>query len=343
MRRQHALRGLRRQRRAAGGKAVAAQYGQDVATFASPICAIRKIAKFRPRITQTTLYAMLEIVNPFLAEYGVIRVLEHEDCDRTQVVKQILSGTYDKPYLIEEGDSRSLYFTRELTQSGMRLSDPAALEFTYSQKMMSFLLFVHQPQHILMLGLGGGSLVKYCHRYLPTTRITALEIDPNILAFREQFMVPPDDARLRVVLGDAAQYLRHCRENPDVVMIDAFDRDGFSPSVCSRAFYLDVHDALAPGGVMVANMVGPKDERAAHLNIVADVFGGNIIMLSVADEGNYLVFAFRDASFEPRWRWIEGQAKAMHSRYGLAFPEFAAMLKRSRKDGYLQGILQLAQ
>ena len=302
----------------------------------------RNTARMTLSVTQTSCPAMLEIANPFLAEYGVIRVLEHEDFDRALVVKQILSGTYDKPYLIEEGDSRSLYFTRELTQSGMRLSDPTALEFSYTQKMMSFLLFVHQPQHILMLGLGGGSLVKYCHRYLPATRITALEIDPNILAFREQFMVPPDDARLRVVLGDAAQYLRHCRENPDVVLIDAFDRDGFSPSVCSRAFYLDVRDALAPGGVMAANMVGPKDERAAHLDLVADVFGGNIIILPVADDGNYLVFAFRDASFEPRWRWIEGQAKAMHARYGLDFPEFAAKLKRSRKDGYLHGSVQLA-
>lgn len=286
---------------------------------------------------------MLEIGNPFLAEYGVIRLLEHEDCDRTEVVRRILSGTYDKPYVIEEGDSRSLYFTRELTQSGMRLSDPTALEFSYTQRMMSFLLFVHQPQHILMLGLGGGSLVKYCHRYLTTTRITALEIDPNILAFREQFMVPPDDARLRVVLGDAAQYLRHNREHADVVMIDAFDRNGFSSSVCSRAFYLDVRDTLVKGGVMVANMVGPKDERAAHLDLVADVFGGNIIMLPVVDDGNYLVFAFREASFEPRWRWIEGQTKAMHARYGLDFPEFSAKLKRYRKDGYLQGSLLLAE
>ena len=286
---------------------------------------------------------MLEICNPFPAEYGVIRLLEPGDCDRASIVKAILAGTYAKPYVIEEGDSRSLYFTRALTQSGMRLSDPTALEFAYTQKMMSFLLFVHQPKHILMLGLGGGSLVKYCHRNLLATRITAVEIDPDILAFRDQFMLPPDDARLQVLLGDAADYLRRVHQGADVIVIDAFDRDGFSSSICTREFYLDVRDTLMPKGVMVANMVGPMDERAAHLEMVAEVFGGNIIMLPVADDGNYLVFAFRDGAFEPRWRWIEEQARAMKARYGLNFPSFASKLKRSRKDGYVRGTLLLAQ
>jgi spermidine synthase len=237
--------------------------------------------------------------------------------------------------MIEEGDSRSLYFTRELTQSGMRLSDPTALEFEYTRQIMSFLLFVHQPRHVLLLGLGGGSLVKYCHRHLPSTRITALEIDPHVIAFREQFLLPPDDARLKVVLADAAVYLRRCSEAPDVIVMDAFDRDGFSDSVSTDTFYADVRDALAPHGVLVANLVGPKPERTAHLETIADAFDGNIIALPIEDDGNYLVFAFRDKGFEPRWRWIEGQAGAMQKRYGLDFPKFATALKRSRKDGFL--------
>jgi spermidine synthase len=282
---------------------------------------------------------MIELQNPFADESGVIRLLEPDERDRTQLVARVLSGTYDKPFVIEDGDLRALYFSRDLTQSGMRLSAPDTLEFAYTRKMMSFLLFVHQPQHILMLGLGGGSLAKYCHRCLPSSRITAVEIDPHIIAFREQFLLPPDDARLRVVLGDAADYVRHCEDTADVVMIDAFDRQGFSASVCSPAFYRDVRDVLSPKGVMVANMVGLKPERARHLDRIADIFDGNIISLPIKDDGNYLVFAFRDALFEPRWRWIEGQVKTMQKRFGLDFPGFATELKRSRKDGYFQNTL----
>lgn len=310
---------------------------------AFPVYVVTMPAKMTLNAMQIVCSVMLELRNPFRGERGIIRLLEPQDCNHRQLIEQVLSGTYDKPFVIEEDDSRALYFSRELTQSGMRLNDPNALEFAYTQKMMSVLLFVHQPQHVLMLGLGGGSLAKFCYHHLSTTRITVLEIDPNIVAFRDQFMMPPDDARLSVLLGDAALYLRKCQENPDVVMIDAFDRNGFSASVCTRAFYSDVRDVLVPHGVMVANMVGPKGERAAHLEMINDVFGGNIIMLPIENDGNYLVFAFRDAAFEPRWRWIENQAKAMQVRYGLDFPKFAAMLKRSRKDGYLQGSLHLTE
>lgn len=282
---------------------------------------------------------LLELRNPFADERGVIRLLEPPDSDRLQLVERILAGTYDKPYVIEEGDSVSLYFTRDLTQSGMRLSDPDALEFSYTRRMMSFLLFVHQPRRILMLGLGGGSLAKYCHRHLPDTRITVVEIDPDVLAFRQQFRVPADDARLRVLLGDAAAYMGNCADTPDVVVMDAFDRDGFSASISSRAFYRSVRNALAPEGLMVANLVGTKPVRGMHLDMIADVFAGNVIVMPIEEDGNYLVFAFRNAGFEPRWRWIEAQARAMQKHYGLDFPKYAVQLKRSRKDGFLQNVL----
>ncbi len=282
---------------------------------------------------------MIELPNPFADEGGVIRLLEPDDCNRESIIAQVLADTYNKPFVIEEGDSRALYFSRDFTQSGMRLSDATALEFAYTRKMMSFLLFVHAPRHILMLGLGGGSLAKFCYRHLPMARITAVEIDANVLAFRDQFLLPRDDARLNVLEGDAAKYLCDCTDAHDVVMIDAFDRDGFAAAVSSRGFYLDVRAALAANGAMVANMVGPKAERAAHLDMIADVFNGNIVVLPIKSDGNYLVFAFRDSAFEPRWRWIESQAGAMQKRFGLDFPKFAAMLKRSRKDGYLQSTL----
>jgi spermidine synthase len=282
---------------------------------------------------------VIELPNPFADEGGVIRLLEPDDCNREAIIAQVLADTYTKPFVIEEGDSRSLYFSRDFTQSGMRISDTTALQFAYTRKMMSFLLFVHEPHDILMLGLGGGSLAKFCYRHLPKTRITAVEIDANVLAFRDQFLLPQDDARFTVIEGDAGQYLRDCTRRHDVVLIDAFDRNGFAAAVSSREFYLNVRDTLAVNGVMVANMVGAKADRVAHLDLIADVFNDNIVVLPIKNDGNYLVFAFRDASFEPRWRWIENQTKAMQKHFGLDFPKFATTLKRSRKDGYLQATL----
>jgi spermidine synthase len=58
--------------------------------------------------------------------------------------------------------------------------------------MMLVLLFNPAPRSILMIGLGGGSLPKYCHRHLPQCDITVVEINPAVISLREAFQVPPE-------------------------------------------------------------------------------------------------------------------------------------------------------
>lgn len=279
---------------------------------------------------------MLELPNPFANEGGVIRLLERPGGDTEALVDSVLAKRYPRPFVIEDDGARCLYFTRDFIQSEMRLDDPFELAFAYTRKMMAFLLFLPEPRAILMLGLGGGSLAKWCHRHLPKARVTAVEIDPDVIAFRDQFLVPPDGERFRVVRGDAAEYVAQCEERADVVIIDAFDRDGVAPALCTREFYRDVRAMLSRSGVVAANLVGPKAERVAHLEMLRTVFEGNVILLPIADDGNYVAFAFRDPAFEPRWRWMAGEARALKARYGLDFPRLAARLERSRKLGFLR-------
>ena len=147
---------------------------------------------------------MLELPNPFPNEGGVIRLLEPRGGDREALIDRVLARRYDKPFVIEDDGARCLYFTRAFIQSEMRLADPYALEFAYTRKMMGFLLFLPEPRSILMLGLGGGSLARYCRRHLPAARLTAVEIDADVIAFREQFLLPAEGERFRVVRADAA-------------------------------------------------------------------------------------------------------------------------------------------
>ena len=87
----------------------------------------------------------------------------------------------------------------------MQTQDPHALDLQYTRTMTGFLSFKPKPRHIGMIGLGGGSLAKFCHRYLPSARIEIVEINPHVLALRDEFWIPPDDARLTIRLGLTAQ------------------------------------------------------------------------------------------------------------------------------------------
>lgn len=280
-------------------------------------------------------WSMIELPSPFSCERGVIRLLEDRQWAPERLIRKVLLDTYDRPYIFDNGITRSLYLSSRYVQSTMRTRDPIALELAYTRKMMSFLLFQEQTRNILMLGLGGGSLAKYCYSHLPLCRISVVEIDPYVIGFREQFFIPADSERFRVIHADAAEYIGRCDDRPDVIMMDAFDRDGFSASIESRAFYRKAHAVLAPDGLLIANLAGSSSERLTHLNAIQEAFEDQLLILQVGYEGNHVVVAFRNAMFEPRWRWIENQAKELQTSYRIDFPRIAKKLERSRKLDYL--------
>jgi spermidine synthase len=174
-------------------------------------------------------------------------------------------------------------------------------------------------------------LAKYCHRYLPQARIAVVESNRDVLAFRNHFAVPRDDGRFRVIEGEAGAFVAACRDQYDVILMDAFDRHGLAPALCRHEFYAEARTRLLPDGILVANIAGLRDERSGHIDTMRIVFGDNMLVIPVEEDDNDVVFAFRDPTFEPRWRWIESQVEAMRRRYGLEFPMFARKLKRSRQ------------
>ena len=198
-----------------------------------------------------------------------------------------------RPYVHETLDSKSLHFSMDEIQSTMSLLSPDALALAYTRTMMGFLLFKPRPATLAMIGLGGGSLAKFCHRHLPATRIKVLEINPHVLALRRDFQVPEDDARFKVLLGDGADFVRFAPYQLDVLLVDGFDYHGQPPSLCSQRFYDDCRDALQPGGWLVVNLHTGHADFALHLARIERSFDGELLTVSDEDCSNTIVFACR--------------------------------------------------
>jgi spermidine synthase len=200
-----------------------------------------------------------------------------------------------KPLVRTEGDRRTLEFTPGDIQSAMRLSRPGALVLAYTRAMMCFALFVPRPRHILMVGLGGGSMARFCHRHFPDSRITVLELRADVIALREQFLVPPDDARFRVIHADAAEWMaraaRAGQAIADVIVADGFDAAGLPPALSSRPFYEDCRRLLLPHGVLAANVFSYDPRRAAVLDALDRAFDGHTCRLDKVAGNNRIVFA----------------------------------------------------
>jgi spermidine synthase len=197
------------------------------------------------------------------------------------------------PLVINDGTRRTLEFTRGDVQSEMLLARPDALVLDYTRAMMCFALFAPQPRHIVMVGLGGGSLAKFCYRHFPHTRITVLEIRADVIALRDLFCLPPDDARLRVLHCDAADYLARAPGDADVLLVDGFDRRGLPPALSSSAFYAGCRRALRPGGVLVANIFTYDPDYVTALQRLNDVFDARVVWFRRIAGNNRILFAVR--------------------------------------------------
>ena len=205
--------------------------------------------------------------------------------------------TQPPPIVSTRGDRRTLEFTPGDIQSEMRLSQPSALVLPYARAMMCFALLAPRPRHILMVGLGGGSLAKFCHRHFPDTRITVLEVRADVIALRGQFQVPPDDARLRVLHCDAADWLAGSGDggdgDVDVLLVDGFDTDGLPQALSSAGFYAHCRRALRPGGVLVANIFTYDPGYVTAVQRLQAAFDGHACWLSGIAGNNQILLAQR--------------------------------------------------
>ncbi|MBS4095308.1 MAG: fused MFS/spermidine synthase [Sulfuricella sp.] len=233
----------------------------------------------------------IDIPSPFAFRPGVIRALAPVGATRDEILSELLDGDGDKPFVLDTGTHRALHFDLIYMQSAMRMSDPNALELPYTRYMMAFLMFNRAPRHIAMLGLGGGSLAKYCYRHLPDAAITAVEANPQVIAFREQFLLPGDDSRFRVICADGLDYVK-AAEHIDVLLIDAYNDVGLPPTLFAAAFFEQVRRSLAPDGIAVMNLAGSRRERGECLKMLKQVFAEQVIAIPVQDDGNHVAFAF---------------------------------------------------
>ena len=198
-----------------------------------------------------------------------------------------------KPFVHETPRSKALHFSLSEIQSRMQLHEPDALDLEYTRTMMGFLLLQPAPRRLSMIGLGGGSLAKFCHRHLPRTQIRVLEINPHVIALREAFQVPPDDGRFAVVCGDGAKLVREAAQACDVLLVDGYDSDGLPARLCSQRFYYDCHAALQPGGVMVANLHVAHKRFDICVDRIRRRFDDSALVVDCGDLSNSIVFAFK--------------------------------------------------
>lgn len=186
-----------------------------------------------------------------------------------------LETRFSRVRIRDEGTIRTLYFVaedgEEIVESRMDLERPEVLVVPYTRTLFASYLFVPEPQRVLVVGYGAGSMVRFLEHHDPEVVVEAIDIDPEIVAIAEEYFGMRPQANVRV--ADGYEVLRTAEVQWDVVFLDAFlgpseetDSTGVPLRLKEIPFYEAVKAHLADGGVVCFNI-------NSHARIDEDVAG----------------------------------------------------------------------
>ena len=182
-----------------------------------------------------------------------------------------------------DGDVRAMTFVRdngqEVVQSRVSLTAPHTLLSPYARGMFASYLYQPEPSRVLIVGLGGGAMVRFLTHHEPQVRIDAVEIDPAVVRLADEYFGVRSGGNVRVHTGDAVEFVESTEDRYDLILMDAFlrpssdtDTTGVPTRLKTLAFLDRLKRTLAPGGVVAFN-VNEHASMADDIAAVAAAFG----------------------------------------------------------------------
>ncbi len=239
--------------------------------------------------------------------------------------------------LSESDGVRYLHLGTEWVQGSMRIRAPFDIDLEYVQRMMAWLLFVPPEsvvgRHAMQLGLGAGSITKFCYKKLRMT-CTAIEINPRVADVCQAWMrLPPEDERLRVVIADAGREIRdpQWQGTVDALAVDLYDDEAAAPVLDSADFYADCRRLLTDDGCMTVNLFGRTASFDRSVERIVQVFGAQAVWIfKPTREGNAVVLAQRTPQ-RPKRAVLEASAAVVEARWALPARKWLKVFKAFEK------------
>lgn len=245
---------------------------------------------------------------------------------------------HETPTISEGGGIRYLHFGTEWVQGAMWVEKPAHLVLEYTAQMMAWLLFLEPPrqQSIGLLGLGAGSLARFCLKQTKSP-LRVVEWNPMVTSACELYFKLPRPSRMLIEHLDAGAWVadpQH-RELCSVLMVDLYDGQAEGPVRDSLEFYQHCSNVLSEVGIMSVNLFGAHESFEKNIRRISQAFGGRLLSLPQIDAGNQVVLAFKGPPLEVSIERLLSRAEIVESQYGLPAQKWVRSMIGRTTDGRL--------
>jgi spermidine synthase len=237
----------------------------------------------------------------------------------------------------DSGSQRAMFFLapggEEVLETVIDLDAPHRLQHAYSHTLMAGLLYRPAASACLLIGLGGGAMVRFLNHELPQMRLDVVEIDPVVVALAREFFGTDAGPHTRIFTEDAVQYLRRARERYDLILVNAHlmpraetNATGLPLGFSAEAFLSSLRERLLPGGAVTFNLIEGKD-TAANIGLIRSAFKAVDVYRSTS-AGNVIVVAL--AAGRPRDGELRQRAQALDSGADRGFSFERVLDERER-------------
>jgi spermidine synthase len=231
--------------------------------------------------------------------------------------------------VFDRGDQRELRFGNHIIQSARSHSTPGRLVLDYTRAMASAMVFRPGAEHVLHVGLGAGSMATFLYNYFPNAQQRVVELDPEVIQVAQRFFDLPHSERLRLTIGDGAEYLLSTRDRYDVIFLDAFHADGVAPHIYTPTVFNLARERLRPEGWLLTNVWGSdRAELRRTVQAVADLFS-ELWSLSVRVDSNVILIAGNPRQPIDR-KVLRNRAATLEETVPLEFSHWVERLKTGR-------------
>ena len=231
----------------------------------------------------------------------------------------------------EERGRRCLVFTikrDERNQTCKDMRDPKRVVFPYVRMTLAGLLVNPNPESVLVVGLGGGTIPVLLAELYPDADIKVVEIDPAVITVAKTYFDFSETDKLTVDAVDARVYIKRAKlrkQKYDLVILDAFTGEYIPEHLMTAEFLHESNDLLTENGVLIANTFSNSKLYDHESATYAEVFG-RFLNLKMPDTGNRVIVATKGNL--PGDFALKNRAKQLSARlqtYGVqmeAFPRF---------------------
>ena len=239
-----------------------------------------------------------------------------------------MRSEYSRIRVVDHGSQRALHFLGEsdidVVETQIDLRAPHRLQHAYAQTAMAALLYRPEASSCLLIGLGGGAMVRFLEHHFARLRLDVVEIDPVVVRVAREFFHTAESAQTRIQVADGREFLERGGARYDLILIDAHlhpdprtDRSGHPLSLQGADFHRSVRERMNPRGIVMFNLIRGRDSDA-YLASIRRAFAA-VDVYRPADTGNVIVFAASDALAGESELRQRAQAFDRRGGYGFSF------------------------